>query len=144
MGAAEILPVQGTGQIGGSAVVLCESLTVRSERSASALAVTTLHYGDRLVVRNSYADGWADCFLSETEGRTGFVKSDYLAIDPVYFRADGPTAVYAWQDETAPQGSAAQSRRYSAHPERGGGLAGGRLRIAAGCVKKMVCEQAGK
>ena len=36
---AEILPAQGEGQIGYQAVVLCESLTVRQERSASSKAV---------------------------------------------------------------------------------------------------------
>lgn len=101
-GQAEIIPAYGMGQIGLEAVVLCESLTVRQERSASSKAVRTLKYGDKLVVWDVF-DGWAECYLSENEGPAGYVKSDYLAIDPAWYRTDGATPVYAWNDTLAPQ-----------------------------------------
>ena len=76
---AEILPAHGEGQIGYEAVVLCESLTVRQERSASAKAVKTLYYSDTFAVQDAW-DGWASCFTSDDvdAGQTGWVNSDYI------------------------------------------------------------------
>ena len=50
---ADILPAKGEGQIGYQAVVLCENLTVRQERSSSSKAVKTLHYGDMFTVQDA-------------------------------------------------------------------------------------------
>ena len=101
---AEILPPYGQGQIGYLAVVLCESLTVRQERSASSRSVTTLGYGDRFVVQRQVG-GWADCFLSDAvdAGQSGWVNADYIIIDPAWYRTDESTPVYAWNDTTAPR-----------------------------------------
>ena len=101
---AEIIPPYGPGQIGLQAVVLCESLTVRQERSASSKAVKTLRYGDLIIVQEWW-DGWADCFLSDTvdAGPAGWVNSDYIAIDPAWYRTDERTPVYAWNDTMAPK-----------------------------------------
>ena len=54
VGLAEILPPYGQGQIGLQAVVLCESLTVRQDRSADSKAVKTLLYGDTLIVQDQW------------------------------------------------------------------------------------------
>ncbi|MBR4333548.1 MAG: SH3 domain-containing protein, partial [Clostridia bacterium] len=83
---AEIIPPYGEGQIGLQAVVLCESLTVRKERSASSKAVKKLQYGDRIIVQERW-DGWAECFLSDAvdAGPAGWVNSDYIAIDPAWY-----------------------------------------------------------
>ena len=101
---AEILPAYGEGQIGYQAVVLCESLTVRQERSASSKAVQTLHYGDTFAVQDSW-DGWASCFTSDAvdAGQTGWVNSDYIIINPTWYRTDEATPVYAWNDTMAPK-----------------------------------------
>lgn len=103
-GQAEILPAQGMGQIGYQAVVLCESLTVRQERSASSEAVKMLHYGDTFIVTNSW-DGWADCFLSDDcdAEPAGWVNADYILINPAWYHTDAATPVYAWKDTLAPK-----------------------------------------
>ena len=104
MGQAEILPPYGEGQIGLQAVVLCETLTLRQQPSSSAKAVKTLHYGDQIIVQPE-TGGWAACFLSDSEGsgRSGWVNEDYLAIDPAWYRTEGTTPVYAWNDTDAPK-----------------------------------------
>ena len=101
---AQIIPPYGEGQIGLEAVVLCESLTVRQERSASSKAVKTLQYGDRIIVQKQ-VNGWADCFLSDSldAGPAGWVNTDYIVIDPAWYRTDESTPVYAWNDTTAPK-----------------------------------------
>ncbi|MBR4710919.1 MAG: hypothetical protein IKP10_02730 [Clostridia bacterium] len=101
---AEILPPYGEGQIGLTSVVLCESLTVRKDRSNASAAVTNLKYGRTLMVQK-VVDGWADCFLSDAvdAGQSGWVNADYIAIDPAWYRTDEATAVYAWNDTAAPK-----------------------------------------
>ena len=101
---AEILPAQGEGQIGCQAVVLCESLTVRQERSAGSKVVETLHYGDTFAVQDNW-DGWASCFTSDDvdAGQTGWVNSDYIIVNPTWYRTDDTTPVYARNDTMAPK-----------------------------------------
>ena len=101
---AEILPPHGEGQIGLTAVVLCEKLTVRREPAAGAAAAETLHYGDRIILQN-LENGWAECFLSDAEGAgpAGWVNTDYLAVDPTWYVTDTETPVYAWNEQTAPR-----------------------------------------
>ena len=101
---AEILPARGEGQIGYQAVVLCESLTVRKERSAGSGAVKTLHYGDTFAVQDNW-DGWASCFTSDDvdAGQTGWVNADYIIVNPTWYRTDETTPVYAWNDTLAPK-----------------------------------------
>ena len=101
---AEILPARSEGQIGCQAVVLCESLTVRRERSARSGAVKTLHFGDTFAVQDS-RDGWASCFPSDDAdaGQTGWVRSDYILVNPAWYRTDDAVPVYAWNDPLAPK-----------------------------------------
>lgn len=101
---AERIPPYGEGQIGLQAVVLCGSLTVRREPSAGSAASDTLQYGDRIIVSRQ-ADGWAECFVSDDvdAGPAGWVRSDYIAVDPAWYRTDAETPVYAWNDAAAPK-----------------------------------------
>ena len=101
---AEIIPPYGEGEKGFQAVVLCDSLTVRRERSSSAKAVKTLRYGDTLAVQKP-VDGWAECCLSDTvdASRAGWVNADYIMIDPAWCRTEKNTSVYAWNDTSAPK-----------------------------------------
>jgi len=101
---AEIIPPYGMGQIGYDAVVLCESLTVRQEPSASSRAVTSLKYGMRILVIEQ-SGGWAYCTLSDDvdEEPVGWVNADYLAVDPAWYRTEKRTTVYAWNDTQAPK-----------------------------------------
>ena len=97
---AEIRPPTGPAQLGYEAVVLCQSLTVRSGPGTSARAVRTLHAGDVLAVMNPQ-DGWYECFLSETGGSAGWVSGDYIIIDPAWYATEKATPVYAWNDRSA-------------------------------------------
>ena len=101
---AEIIPPNGEGQIGFQAVVLCDTLTVRQERSSRSKAVKTLHYGDTFAVQDTW-DGWASCFTSDDvdAGQTGWVNSDYIIINPAWYRTEETTPVYAWNDTKAPK-----------------------------------------
>ena len=100
---AEILPPHGLGQIGLSAVVLCEKLTMRQEPNSSSKAVLTLQYGDLILV-DKQKDGWAYCFRSDAEDApSGWVNSDYIIIDPARYRTEAKTPVYAWNDTAAPK-----------------------------------------
>ncbi len=102
---AEILPPHGFGQIGLQAVVLCEKLTLRQEPSATSGAVETLEYGALpIVIEQNPADGWAYCTTGDSEDSPkGWVNSDYIAIDPAWFRTEEKTPVYAWNDGGAPK-----------------------------------------
>ena len=100
---AEIIPAYGMGQIGYEAVVLCEELTIRSGTSTSSSAVGRLQYGDVFACQLVLKDGWCDCFLSDAEGAgsAGWVRSDYVLIDPSYYLTERSTPVYAWNDAAA-------------------------------------------
>lgn len=99
---AEVIPAYGQGQIGYQAVVLCQSLTVRESPNASSKAVLTLKAG-ALFATESFTDGWLDCFPTENEGRAGWVKADYVAVDPAWYQTGAATAVRAWDDDSAYQ-----------------------------------------
>lgn len=100
---AEIIPPHGEGQIGLQAVVLCEQLTLREEPSASSDKVRTLEYGDLPIVIEQ-SNGWAYCALGDSEDSpVGWLNADYLAIDPAWYRTEGKTPVYAWDDTLAPK-----------------------------------------
>ena len=98
---AEIIPPYGQGQIGLSAVVLCENLTLRQAPGTNAGVLDTLHDGARIIV-SEQKDGWAHIFTGDSEDSAeGWVKAEYLAIDPAWYRADSATPVYAWNDTSA-------------------------------------------
>ena len=100
---AEVIPPYGEGQFGLSAVVLCEELTMREKPSASSKAVETLHYGDRPNVI-SQSDGWAYCVDGDSEDSpVGWIRADYIAIDPAWYETGAATWVYAWNDAAAPK-----------------------------------------
>ncbi len=101
---AEIIPPYGEGQIGLSSVVLCEELTVREGPGTSYNAVMKLQYGARPIVMKE-ENGWAYIALGDgvDDVPPGWVNTDYLAIDPAWYRTDGTTAVYAWNDTNAPK-----------------------------------------
>jgi hypothetical protein len=98
---AEVIPAQGPGQIGLSSVVLCDSLSAHKDPGFDSPSVETLHYGDRIIVMDT-ENGWAKTALSDdVDGVPVWVKADFIAIDPSYYRTEGETAVYAWNDTGA-------------------------------------------
>ena len=101
---AQILEPYGEGQIGLTAVVLCESLTVRKGPGASSPAADKLPYGQRIIVSRQ-EDGWAEIFTSDAcdADAAGWVDTGFIAIDPAWYVTDAATPVYAWGDTAAPK-----------------------------------------
>ena len=96
---AEIRPAYGPGQIGLTSSVLCESLPVHKEASADSEKVQELKAGDRIMVMEQQ-DGWAHIAVSDAVDAEppGWVKTDFLAIDPAWYKTEDTTLVYAWND----------------------------------------------
>lgn len=100
---AEIIPSHGMGQIGLQAAVLCNELTLREKPSSSAKAIKTLKYRDLIIVTEE-KDGWAFCVLGDSEDAlSGWVNSEFIFIDPSWYRTEEKTPVYAWNDLSAPK-----------------------------------------
>ena len=99
-----VIPPQGEGQIGLTAVVLCETLTLRQGPGAASKAVGTLRYGDHLLVTRQ-ENGWAEIFLSDAVDAVaaGWVNTEFILIDPAWYQTSASTPVYAWNDTSAPK-----------------------------------------
>ena len=99
---AEIIPPYGEGQIGLQAVVLCESLTVREAPRTNAGILDALEFGRRIIVMKQ-ENGWAYICTSDDVDASpaGYVRTDYIVIDPAWYKADAETPVYAWNDTAA-------------------------------------------
>ena len=141
---AEILAPYGEGQIGRTAVVLCDSLTIREGRSTSSRSVKSLRYGDRLIVQH-VIDGWADCFLSDAvdAGSSGWVNADYIAIDPAWYRTEASTAVYAWNSTAAPKVALLSKGTVLPVLRDAGDWVVVSLRGASGWIRKTALDRAG-
>ena len=109
---AEIIPPYSTGQqIGYPAVVLCEKLTLREAPDVSSGTVQTLYYGDLPIVVGAdqpagakVENGFVYCTLGDSEDSPGgWINADYIAINPAWYVTDNETAVYAWNDTSAPK-----------------------------------------
>ena len=96
----EITHPLGPGQMGYDAVVISKNVSIRPTQNANAKAVTRLNYGDHMPVM-PLGNGWCECFLSETEGLTGYVLEAYILLDPPYITTEESTPVYAWQSTRA-------------------------------------------
>ncbi len=108
----EIIPPREPGQqIGYPAVVLCETLTLRESPSTSSKAVRTLNYGDLPIVVGAdqpgeakAENGFVYCTLGDSEDSPcGWINADYIAINPAWYVTEKNTAVYAWNDTSAPK-----------------------------------------
>ena len=100
---ASVIPSKGAGQIGYSSTVLCNSLSLRQEPDSDSASVQTLGYGDSLIVMET-ENGWAHCALGDSEeSPQGWVKEDYIAIDPSWYKTEASTPVYAWNATDAPK-----------------------------------------
>ena len=107
---ATILPPAGvdedfrawTGLEATPAVVLCESLSVLNARGdQGGKKVDTLYYsGDDILVIESW-DGYAKIHYSDG-AELGWVRNDYLLMDPAWYLCDEDVQVYAYPDVMAP------------------------------------------
>lgn len=107
---ATILPADGvhedykawTGIDATPAVVLCESLSVLNERGdQGGKKISTVYYtGTARPVLESW-DGWAKIQYSDG-AEPGWVRNDYLLMDPAWYLCDDDVQVYAYPDVMAP------------------------------------------
>lgn len=109
---ASILPAEGvdrdfqawTGIEATPAVVLCQSLSVLDARGdqGGRKADTLAYSGVQTIPVLDSWDGWAK--ISYADGtKTGWVRSDYLMFDPMWYVCDGETQVYAYPDGMSPR-----------------------------------------
>ena len=99
---AQIIPPSGEGQIGISAVVLSEQLTVYEKADRSSKAVETLQFGSHFIVTEQ-AGAWARGVLGDSEdSASGWVSTDSLLIDPAWYMTETETPVYTQKDTAAP------------------------------------------
>ncbi|MCR4875563.1 MAG: hypothetical protein K5922_00155 [Clostridiales bacterium] len=96
----ELTRPMGVGQLGYDAVVISKTVSIRPTQNANAKAVRKLNFGDHLPVM-PVGNGWCECYMSETEGLTGYVLEDYILLNPAYMTTEDSTPVYAWQDRRA-------------------------------------------
>lgn len=107
---ASILPATGvdedfkawTGLECTPSVVLCESLSILDNRGdQGGKKVGTLLYGNTPPVIESW-DGYAKIYYADAS-KTGWVRNEYLMMDPAWYVCDDSTQVYAYPDVMAPK-----------------------------------------
>ena len=107
---AEIIPPCEPGQqIGYPAAVLCESLTLREQPDAASRAVKTLAFGDIPIVVGADSEngprmenGFVYCTLGDAvDSPVGWLRADFLAINPAWYVTEAETPVCAWNDAAA-------------------------------------------
>lgn len=107
---ADILPATGadeafkawTGLECQQAVVLCESLTILDNRGdQGGQKVGSLKYGNTVPVIESW-DGYAKIYYADGS-KTGWVRNDYLLLDPAWYICNEDMQVYAYPDVMAPK-----------------------------------------
>ena len=108
---ATILPATGvdedfkawTGWEATPAVVLCESLSVLDARGdQGGKKVDVLNYNGKDILVIDKWDGWAQIHYSDG-AELGWVRSDYLLMDPAWYLCDEDVQVYAYPDSMAPR-----------------------------------------
>ena len=108
---ATILPATGvdddflawTGISCTPAVVLCESLTVLDERGdQGGKPVDQLLYSGKTIPVIESWDGYAKIYYSDGN-KTGWVRNDYLMMDPAWYLCDEDVQAFAYPDVMSPR-----------------------------------------
>ncbi len=109
---ATILPASGvdeefkawTGIECTPAVILCESLSVLDNRGdqGGKKDETLLYSGTATIPVIESWDGYAKIYYHDG-AKTGWVRSDYLIMNPAWYLCDEDTQVYAYPDSMAPR-----------------------------------------
>lgn len=108
---ASILPAAGvdedfrawTGLECTPAVVLCESLSVLDNRGdQGGRKVETLYYSGATVPVIESWDGYARIYYADGS-KTGWVRNEYLMMDPAWYVCDDDMQVYAYPDVMSPR-----------------------------------------
>lgn len=72
--------------------VLCESLSLREASSTNSKVVAEIPYGENFAILGDITDFWLPVVY---QGQEGYVRSDYVVVDPAWYTAEAETAVYA-------------------------------------------------
>ena len=109
---ATILPASGvnvgfkawTGIECTPAVVLCERLSVLDNRGdqGGKKVETLLYSGNAAIPVIESWDGYAKIYYADG-AKTGWVRSDYLMMNPAWYLCDEAVQVYAYPDTMAPR-----------------------------------------
>ena len=109
---ATILPASGvdegfkawTGIECTPAVVLCERLSVLDNRGdqGGKKVETLLYSGSAVIPVIESWDGYAKIYYADG-AKTGWVRSDYLMMNPAWYLCDEAVQVYAYPDPMAPR-----------------------------------------
>ena len=84
---------------GEAALVLCQSLTLRDQPLTTASALMSLPYGTVLTCTGVRHPGWLEV---TADGQTGWVREEFLLLDPQYVTFSAETPVLAWPSSDAP------------------------------------------
>lgn len=82
-----------------TALVLCQSLTLREQPDVSGTALTSLPYGTLLTCTGEMHPGWLEV---TADGQTGWVREEFLLLDPQTITFSAETPVLAWPSPDAP------------------------------------------
>ncbi|MBR6570179.1 MAG: hypothetical protein IKK75_06955 [Clostridia bacterium] len=83
------------------AVVLCKSLSVHANPTASSRKVRSLTAGNTFLTWATENE-WRNCYYSDG-AEAAWVRDYYVIVDPAYYRTDDLTPVYAYGDVRAPR-----------------------------------------
>jgi len=105
---AAILPARGvdadfldlTGIECAPAVQLCKTLEICDDRNGHV--IMTHDYADGCLPVIEIWDGWAQIYIAD-ENETGWVRSEFLLMDPAWYVCEASTEVYADDDPLAPR-----------------------------------------
>lgn len=85
------------------AVVLCQTLSVLDNRGdQGGKKVETLRYSGQTIPVIESWDGYAKIYYSDGN-KTGWVRNDYLMMDPAWYLCDEDLQAYAYPDTMAPR-----------------------------------------
>ena len=85
------------------AVVLCQTLSVLDNRGdQGGRKVDTLRYSGKTIPVIESWDGYAKIYYSDGN-KTGWVRNDYLMMDPAWYLCDEDVQAYAYPDVMAPR-----------------------------------------
>ncbi len=89
-----------TGIFAYDAYVLCDSLTLRSKPDINSKSLRSLEHGQKLLVSMREGD-WYHVYVSEHV--EGWVKSEYVLINPALYVTEAETPAYAYGSRYAPR-----------------------------------------
>jgi len=85
------------------AVILCQTLSVLDNRGdQGGKKVETLRYSGQTIPVIESWDGYAKIYYSDGN-KTGWVRNDYLMMDPAWYLCDEDVQAYAYPDTMAPR-----------------------------------------